>query len=432
MASRPRVRVGIVGAGFVARIHAEAYRQVRGVDVELTCVTAARPERARAFAGSSAWRARSPSSEEVLAEPDVDVVDLCVPAHHHAPLAIAAARAGKHVIVEKPLTGCFGPPATPRAEMLRARPGLRRRDASPPAGRPASGSATRRTGSTPRPSSGRAACSPPRAGRSFESSARKATRDARADQQALGDGRRRLAHRQGLPSARRRALPEGRRRAPAARPARPAASPSWPRPPSSPRRTFRGGHAALPQHRRRARTWRTGGRCSSRFDDGTVAQITAADTVLGGIRNQLAIYAARRPWSSATSIPNDARAGLRARRGRVRRRVHRGEDRDQGGLDRAPARRGLDDRLPAGDPGLRGVRGHRPRAALRRPARPRRHSRSSTAPTSPRTKAAASTSAPTSDGVRSYIPTFPQGAPRPRPEKCRNVRPDPRSRATSA
>ena len=40
MATRPRVRVGIVGAGFVAHIHGLAYRHVRGVDVELTCVTA--------------------------------------------------------------------------------------------------------------------------------------------------------------------------------------------------------------------------------------------------------------------------------------------------------------------------------------------------------------------------------------------------------
>jgi predicted dehydrogenase len=49
----------------------------------------------------------------------VDVVDLCVPPHLHADMAVAAARAGKHVIVEKPLTGFFGDARTPRAEMLR-------------------------------------------------------------------------------------------------------------------------------------------------------------------------------------------------------------------------------------------------------------------------------------------------------------------------
>ncbi|HEY7868248.1 MAG TPA: Gfo/Idh/MocA family oxidoreductase, partial [Methylomirabilota bacterium] len=50
MATRPRVRVGMVGAGFVANLHGEAYRHVHGVDVELACVTSARPERAHAYA----------------------------------------------------------------------------------------------------------------------------------------------------------------------------------------------------------------------------------------------------------------------------------------------------------------------------------------------------------------------------------------------
>jgi predicted dehydrogenase len=121
-ASGSRLRVGFIGAGFSARLHAEAYRQVRGVDVALTRVAAARPERAARFAGEFGVGAVAVSAEEVLAAADVDAVDLCVPTSLHAPLAIKAARAGKHVIVEKPLTGCFAPSATPRAEMLRRAP----------------------------------------------------------------------------------------------------------------------------------------------------------------------------------------------------------------------------------------------------------------------------------------------------------------------
>ena len=49
----------------------------------------------------------------------MDLVDLCVPTTLHASLAVAAARAGKHVVVEKPLTGAFASAATPRGEMLR-------------------------------------------------------------------------------------------------------------------------------------------------------------------------------------------------------------------------------------------------------------------------------------------------------------------------
>ena len=115
----PRVRVGMVGAGFVSRLHAEAYRQVHGVEVELAWVTAARPERAAAFAAEFGARSTAVNARTIFADPVVDVVDLCVPNHLHAPLAVEAARAGKHVIVEKPLTGFFGPAATPRAEMRR-------------------------------------------------------------------------------------------------------------------------------------------------------------------------------------------------------------------------------------------------------------------------------------------------------------------------
>src|SRR5262245_28834853 len=114
---KPRVRVGMVGAGFVARIHAHAYRHVHGVDVELRAVTAARPERARIFA-AEAGVAVAEDVREILGDSSIDVVDVCAPSHLHATLAVEAAAAGKHVIVEKPLTGFFGDAGTPRLAML--------------------------------------------------------------------------------------------------------------------------------------------------------------------------------------------------------------------------------------------------------------------------------------------------------------------------
>jgi predicted dehydrogenase len=117
---RPRVRVALVGAGFVARVHAEAYRHLRGVDVELSWVSARRMERARAFAQEFGVRDAADDVRRILDDPAVDVVDLCVPNAVHASLGVEAARAGKHVIIEKPLTGFFGDPSTPRPEMLRA------------------------------------------------------------------------------------------------------------------------------------------------------------------------------------------------------------------------------------------------------------------------------------------------------------------------
>jgi predicted dehydrogenase len=118
-AGAPVVRIGLIGAGFSARLHAEAYRHVHDVRVEITRVAAGRPERARSFAREFGVPAVAASAADVLASSDVDVVDLCVPTTLHAELAVAAARAGKHVIVEKPLTGCFAPPSTARGEMLR-------------------------------------------------------------------------------------------------------------------------------------------------------------------------------------------------------------------------------------------------------------------------------------------------------------------------
>src|SRR5262249_46631722 len=114
----PRVRVGIVGAGFVARLHAEGYRHVHGVAVELRAVASVRPERARAFAAEAGVATVAADFRAVLYDPTVDAVDLCVPSHLHAPMAVEAAAAGKHVIVEKPLTGFFGDARTPRLGML--------------------------------------------------------------------------------------------------------------------------------------------------------------------------------------------------------------------------------------------------------------------------------------------------------------------------
>ena len=106
-----RLRVGIVGAGFVARLHAHAWRRVAGIDVELVAVAAAHEERARVLASTHAIARVLPSADAVFADAHVDVVDLCVPNHLHAPFALAALDAGKHVVVEKPLTGRFAPRA---------------------------------------------------------------------------------------------------------------------------------------------------------------------------------------------------------------------------------------------------------------------------------------------------------------------------------
>jgi predicted dehydrogenase len=103
-----KIRIGLIGAGFAAHFHAHCYRRVSGVDVELRAVASAQPERARRFADEFDVTRVYDRFEDLVADPDVDLVDVCVPNNLHVPVIEAAARAGKHVAVEKPLTGYFG------------------------------------------------------------------------------------------------------------------------------------------------------------------------------------------------------------------------------------------------------------------------------------------------------------------------------------
>jgi UDP-N-acetyl-2-amino-2-deoxyglucuronate dehydrogenase len=91
---------GIVGTGNVAAYHAQAISRVSGAQLRAVCRSNAR--------GSAEAAARfgvhcEPSLAALLARPDVDAVCVCTPSGLHAAHTIAAAQAGKHVLVEKPL-----------------------------------------------------------------------------------------------------------------------------------------------------------------------------------------------------------------------------------------------------------------------------------------------------------------------------------------
>jgi predicted dehydrogenase len=98
------LRVGIAGTGFAARFHLENYAATGG---EVVAVTSARPESRGAFAAKHGLTAFD-SVAAML--PEIDVLDICTPPSSHREYMLAAARAGKHVIVEKPFTGFFGSP----------------------------------------------------------------------------------------------------------------------------------------------------------------------------------------------------------------------------------------------------------------------------------------------------------------------------------
>jgi len=112
------LRIGIVGARFAAELHAANYRPLLGAKVELSAVCARTRADAEAFARRHAIGRVFADYRELAASPDVDVVDVCSTTDTHHEIAIAAARAGKHVIVEKPLSGWFGEASDPRETML--------------------------------------------------------------------------------------------------------------------------------------------------------------------------------------------------------------------------------------------------------------------------------------------------------------------------
>jgi predicted dehydrogenase len=91
---------GIVGAGVIGAVHADAIGLVPGA--RLAAVTDTDSGRAKALAGT--WDcAAEPDLAGLLARDDVDVVSVCVPSGLHAEVGIQAAAARKHLVVEKPV-----------------------------------------------------------------------------------------------------------------------------------------------------------------------------------------------------------------------------------------------------------------------------------------------------------------------------------------
>jgi len=108
------VNVGITGLGFMGMIHYLAYQRIRGVAVKAICEV----DRKRL---SGDWRsikgnfgpagrkmklrgiARYATLDKLLADPKIDMVDICLPPDAHAEAVLKSLRAGKHVFCEKPI-----------------------------------------------------------------------------------------------------------------------------------------------------------------------------------------------------------------------------------------------------------------------------------------------------------------------------------------
>jgi predicted dehydrogenase len=96
-----KLKAAVIGAGFMGRTHTEAIRRLG--NVEVVAVVAATDAEASGFAKSANIDWATADAGAVLADKSIDGVHICTPNNTHYPLAMAALKAGKHVLCEKPL-----------------------------------------------------------------------------------------------------------------------------------------------------------------------------------------------------------------------------------------------------------------------------------------------------------------------------------------
>ena len=97
-----KTKVAILGAGFIAGIHMESYHRFVP-DAEIVAVYTRNKDKAEEFSKKFNIPEYYTDIDELLEKCDCEVVDICIPNFLHHNACLAAAKAGKHIIVEKPL-----------------------------------------------------------------------------------------------------------------------------------------------------------------------------------------------------------------------------------------------------------------------------------------------------------------------------------------
>ena len=105
--SKP-LNVGLIGCGFMGRTHSNAYRKVYNffrtpLRPVLKAICDVNADKAKTFADTWGYESVETDWQKLLDRKDIELVDICVPNNMHKEIAIAAAKAGKMIICEKPL-----------------------------------------------------------------------------------------------------------------------------------------------------------------------------------------------------------------------------------------------------------------------------------------------------------------------------------------
>jgi predicted dehydrogenase len=114
------VKIAFIGTGFAARIHTEAYKQIPNVKIKITGVSSRNKTGARKFCEEMNVNPKLIDTDTInfIQSVDADIIDIVSPTYTHSKYAMIAAKAGKHIICEKPLTGYFGNPDVPIEERI--------------------------------------------------------------------------------------------------------------------------------------------------------------------------------------------------------------------------------------------------------------------------------------------------------------------------
>ncbi len=102
------LRVGMIGHGFMGKAHSNAWRQAPyffplKAKIELHTICGRNSAAVQAARAQLGWQYATTNWQEVVDSPLIEIIDIVTPNDSHAEIAVAAARAGKHVLCEKPL-----------------------------------------------------------------------------------------------------------------------------------------------------------------------------------------------------------------------------------------------------------------------------------------------------------------------------------------
>ena len=107
---KKKLRVGMIGYGFMGKAHTNAFRQAAKFfpdlpyEPELKIFCARNVDRANQFASNWGYEKVVTDWREVVESDEIDLIDICAPNNMHREIAIAAAEEGKWVLTEKPLS----------------------------------------------------------------------------------------------------------------------------------------------------------------------------------------------------------------------------------------------------------------------------------------------------------------------------------------